>query len=374
MIYLDYSATTKAEEEVISSFIKCSQKHFANPNASHCLGREAKKLLERASQQVAFLLGVKKEELIYTSGASEANNSAIKSVAETFKNRGKHILSSKFEHPSVLKTLEYLTKKGFEVEYLAHNKEGGIDLSDLKAKLREDTILVSLAAVSSELGIINDLKAVKKILKEYPKCLFHVDMTQAVAKIKIDLEEIDLASFSAHKFYGLKGIGLLYKKDNLKLEPFIHGGDSLSSYRSGTSPTALIVSFSKALRMALEDCDNKYKKVEKYNKFLRKELNRFSLIKINSPKTAVPHILNFSLRGAQAETIQRAFEEEGIYLSTQTACSSEDYSLAVYELSSDMELATSSVRLSLSHKTTEEELKAFIKALEKIHLKVLNLN
>lgn len=375
MIYLDYSATTKADEEVVDSFIKCSQKYFANPNSHHEIGISAKKLIDRASEQVAHLLKVSKEELIYTSGASESNNLAIKGVASKYSNRGKHIITSELEHSSIYGALNHLASQGYEIDIIPGTKDGKIDLNILKEKLRDDTILLSLTAVSSEVGVIEPLDEIKKILKDYPKCLFHVDMTQAITKMNIDLSDIDLASFSAHKFFGLKGIGLLYKRKNLVIDPLIHGGRSTTVFRSGTPATSLIVSFSKALRIAIDDLDNKYKAVDKLNKKIRKALTKYNNISINSPKNALPHILNISFKGSKAETVQRLFEEEEIYISTQTACSSKDtYSRVVFSLTNDMEAASSSVRISLSYKTTEEEIEKFLKTLDKIYKKLEKLN
>ena len=365
MIYLDYSATTPVNEEVLKSYVETTKKIIGNPNSLHKLGVEAKSLIDAATKQIANILGIKPSEVIYTSGASEANNTAIKGICLKYKTRGKHIITTKLEHSSVLEPLNYLTKQGFEVEYVKIKKDGKVDLEDLENKMRPDTILVTIASISSELGIIQPINEIGKIVKKYPKAFFHTDITQSIGKEKIDFTNIDLASFSAQKFYGMKGIGVLVKKENIAIEPLIHGGKSTTPDRSGTPATALIVSTAKALRLAYQDLDKKQQKVKEQNNYLREQLEKNNFT-INSPKDAIPNILNISIDQIKPETMLHALEEKEIYISTKTACSTNDTSDAVLALTDNIDLARHSIRISISYLTTKEELDIFLKELVKI--------
>lgn len=362
MVYLDYSATTPVNLEVLKSFNKVVTTYPGNANSNHELGRKSFDLMEASSLQIANLLNVKKEEVIFTSGASEANNLAIIGTILKYKNRGKHILTTKLEHSSVLETVEYLKEFGIEVEYLNILENGLVDLDDLKRKIKKTTILVSISHVNSEVGTLQDVNKIGEILKNYPTIIFHVDGTQAVGKIKVNLENIDLYSLSAHKIYGLKGVGCLIKKKHIELTPLIHGGKSQSFYRSGTPCVALYASFAKALKLALNDLEEKYQHVLKLNERIKKELETMKNIHINSNLNCIPHILNISIEGIKPETMLRAMSESEIYISTKTACSnSKDFSLSVYEVTKNLEYAKSSLRISLSYLTTDEEITYFLK-------------
>ncbi len=364
MIYLDYSATTPVDKSVIESYSKACERFIGNPNSLHKLGVEAKEVIDASTKQIAELLHVKASEIIYTSGATESNNTVIKGIASKYSNRGKHIISTELEHSSIIGPLNYLANNGYEVDFVKLNKDGKIDLEDLKSKLRDDTILVSISSVNSEIGIKQPLKEIRKILDDYPKCFFHSDMTQSLGKEEVDLSIVDFASFSAQKFYGMKGIGLLYKKEKIAIEPLLHGGKSTTIYRAGTPALPLIVSVAKALRLAYEDFNTKYKKVEELNEYLRDKLSLLE-VDINSPIDAIPHILNFSLRGIKSETMLHALEKDDIYISTQTACSVGDYSRAVYAITEDKERSSTSMRVSISYKTTKEEIDTFTECLKK---------
>ena len=360
MTYLDYSATTPVNNEVLDTFIKVNQNYFGNPNSLHKLGIEANNLIKAATDQIADLLNIQAQEIIYTSGSTEANNMAIKGIAFKYQNRGKHIITTEFEHSSIYGPLSYLQKLGFKVDFVKCDANGIVDLEDLKKLLTDETILVSICAVNSEIGIIQPLAKIAEIIKQYPKCFFHVDMTQALGKIKIDLTDIDLASFSAHKIYGIKGIGLLYKKVNISLEPLIHGGKSTTVYRSGTPATALIVSLAKAMRLILKDIDSNYLYITKLNQKLKDKLNKYSDVFINSNEYCVAHILNISIIDIKSETMLHALEKYDIYISTQTACSTGNMSRSVYALTNDENKSKSSLRISLSHLTSEEEVEYFL--------------
>lgn len=374
MIYLDYSATTPVNEEVLNTFDLVTRNYIGNPNSLHKLGTDAKKLIDAATKQIADILNVDSSEVIYTSGASEANNLAIKGIC--FKHHGKHIITTELEHSSVSETVKYLeTQLGYEVSYVKLDSNGLVDLGDLKGLIRDDTILVTIAAVNSEVGICQDIKAISKILKDYPKVYFHSDMTQAIGKLKVDLSYVDLASISGQKFYGMKGIGCLIKKRNITLEPLIHGGKSTTVFRSGTPALALIVSLSKALRLCYVDFDKKYNKVVELHDYLLEKLSLLD-VDINSNDYCVPHIVNISLKKIKSETMLHALEQDDIYISTQTACSTGNYSLAVYAVTKDKERASHSIRISLSYLTTKGEIDGFLKSFEKNinKLKELSMN
>ncbi|HIT23779.1 MAG TPA: cysteine desulfurase [Candidatus Faecimonas intestinavium] len=372
MIYLDYSATTPVNEEVLNSYIETTKKMVGNPNSLHKLGIEAKSLIDAATRQIANILKVKPNEIIYTSGASESNNTAIKGICLKYQNRGKHIITTHLEHSSIIEPLNYLKRQGFEVEYVNITENGMVDIEDLKKKIRDDTILVTIASINSEVGIVQPIKDIAALLKKYPKVYFHSDITQSLGKEKVDLTDIDLASFSAQKFYGMKGIGGLVKKENVVIEPLIHGGKSTTKDRSGTPATALIVSMAKALRLAYENLEEKQKYVKELNIFLRNELEK-NEITINSPEVAIPNILNISLENIKPETVLHALEEKEIYISTKTACATNDSSDAVYAITKDEEKAKHSLRISLSYLTTKKELEIFITELVRIRSELSSL-
>lgn len=372
MIYLDYSATTPVNEEVLNSYIETTKKMVGNPNSLHKLGIEAKSLIDAATRQIANILKVKPNEIIYTSGASESNNTAIKGICLKYQNRGKHIITTHLEHSSIIEPLNYLKRQGFEVEYVNITENGMVDIEDLKKKIRDDTILVTIASINSEVGIVQPIKEIAALLKKYPKVYFHSDITQSLGKEKVDLTDVDLASFSAQKFYGMKGIGGLVKKENVVIEPLIHGGKSTTKDRSGTPATALIVSMAKALRLAYENLEEKQKYVKELNIFLRNELEK-NEITINSPEVAIPNILNISLENIKPETVLHALEEKEIYISTKTACATNDSSDAVYAITKDEEKAKHSLRISLSYLTTKKELEIFITELVRIRSELSSL-
>lgn len=370
MIYLDYSATTPVNKEVLDSFNKANLEFIGNANSLHKLGLNIDKLIHKATKQIADLLHVKENEIIYTSSSSESNNLAIKGVAFKYSNRGKHIITSRLEHSSVTETLKYLETLGYEISYVKHQENGQIDLEDLKNLIRKDTILVTINAVNSEIGIEQPIQEIAKIVKNYP-CFLHVDLTQAIGKININLQDVDLASFCAHKIYGLKGISVLVKKEKVLLEPLIHGGKSTTIYRSGTPAHPLIVSMAKSLRLAMEIWQEHYTYVQNLNNYLKEQLRKYKDVSINSNEICIPHILNISIKGVKAETFLHALEEKEIYVSTKTACSDTDsYSEAVYLLTNDLEKSRSSIRISLSYLTTKEELEIFMQVFDQCYQKL----
>jgi len=363
MIYLDYSATTPVNDEVIDTYSKVCKEFIGNPNSLHKLGVEARKLIDASTNQIADILKVKPSEIIYTSGSSESNNTAIKGVCLKYQNRGKHIITTELEHSSIVAPLNYLASLGYEIDFVKLDEFGLIDLDDLRKLMRDDTVLVTIASVNSEVGVKQDLKAISKVVRENPKTIFHSDVTQSIGKDKIDFSLLDLASMSCQKFYGMKGIGILYKRENLIIEPLIHGGKSTTVFRSGTPATPLIASCAKALRLAYEDLDNKNKKIEELHDYLIDKLKEVD-VDINSNSYCIPNIINFSLHNIKSEVMQHALEEYDIYISTQTACATANYSKAVYAVTHDKEKASNSMRVSISYLTTKEELDEFVKALK----------
>ena len=368
MTYLDYSATTPVDDEVLDTFIKAS-KYIGNPNSLHKLGTKAKHLIDASTNQIASILNIKPSEIIYTSGASESNNTIIKAM-EKFQNRGKHIITTALEHSSIYAPLKQLEEKGFIIDYVPL-ENGLVKLDALEKLLTNDTVLVTIAMVSSETGIRQPIEEIGKLLKKYPKIIFHSDITQAVGKIKFDLTDVDVASFSAHKFFGFKGIGVLYKKENLIIEPLIAGGKSTTIFRSGTPPLELIASMAKALRLSYENIDNDIIKVKKLSETLKEKLSIFSNVSINSNEYSIPHILNISVKGIKPETLLHSLEEKEVYISTKSACSTGEASNAVFALTNDEEKAKTSIRISISKKTTNQDIDNFLKAFDESYKKLM---
>lgn len=361
MIYLDYSATTPVNDEVLDTFCKVSRNFVGNPNSLHKLGVEAKELIDASTRQIEDILKLHDKEVIYTSGASEANNTAIMGVVKKYPNRGHHIITTRLEHSSIIAPISALQNEGYEVSFVDLDENGLVTIENLKKLIRNDTVLVSIGCVNSELGIIQDIDKLGKFLKKYPKLIFHSDITQAVGKIKLNLDNVDLASFSAQKFYGLKGVGCLIKNKNIKIEPLIYGGKSTTVYRSGTPAVALIASLAKALRLVYENFDNRYNYVKGLNSYLREELSKIDGVHINSSLESSPYILNISIKNIKSEVMLHALESEDIYISTQTACSKGGSSIGVFEITKNEDYALHSLRISLSYLTTKEELDVFLK-------------
>ena len=372
MVYLDYSATTKPSKEVIDSFIKATE-YAGNPNSLHKYGMSAKKLIDASTKQIADLLKINKDEIIYTSGASEANNTAIKGVCLAHPNK-KHILTTPFEHSSISGPVNYLVDLGYKVDFVKIKSDGTVDIDDLKSLITNDTILVSIGYINSETGIRQPVEQIAQILKEYKWLYFHTDITQAIGKVSVDLKDVDLASFSAHKIFGFKGVGALIKKSKVNIVPLIHGGKSTTSYRSGTPATELIVSLAKAMRLALLDLDKKYEYVKKINERIKDNLKNYKNVYINSNDKSIAQILNLSVVGVKPEVMLHALESKDIYISTQSACSVSSISKAVLALTNDEKRAKSSIRISLSYKTTEEEIDYFLKSFDECYNSLMELS
>lgn len=361
MIYLDYSATTPVLYDVLESYNKVTKEYIGNVNSLHALGTKSKELYQSATKQICDLLHVMPSEIIYTSGATESNNMALKGIAHAYENRGKHIIVSKLEHPSIYAICEYLESNGFTISYVDNDEEGLIDFEDLKKKMRPDTILVSICAVNSEVGIRQPLKTIRQIIKkENSMTLFHSDMTQAIGKIPVNMHDVDLASISGHKIFGPKGIGILYKNEMVRLMPLIHGSSKDKDLRPGTIPLPLIVSLSKAIRIALEDLDKREDYVKKLHDKVEDHIKKYENIRINTSKYSIPHILNISLMNIRPETMIHALEAHEIYVGSNTACSSGELSTSVMAIYHDKKRALTTLRISISYVTSNDEINRFL--------------
>lgn len=369
MIYLDNAATTKPYTEVLDSFVKVSSSYFGNPSSLHQLGGEAEKLITTGRKQIAELLGINESEVYFTSGGTESNNLAIKGAALAYRHRGRHMITTSVEHASVLETMKQLETLNFEVTYLRVNKDGRIDLNELEKAIRPDTILVSVMHVNNEVGTIQPIEEIGQLLKKYPKILFHVDDVQGIGKVPLNYHEhhIHLASFSGHKFHGLKGTGFLYIRDGITIAPLLTGGSQESKLRSGTENVGGIVALAKALRLTLEKQASKRKNMLEVKKTIIEGIKDIDEITIHTPeKDSAPHIINFTVKGIKAEVFVHALEEKDIYVSTTSACSSkrEAGSRVLMAMGISEELSKSAIRISLSYDHTVDEATKAVQAIK----------
>lgn len=371
MLYLDYAANTPVDQRVMDYYIEHSNRYIANPNSSHPLGKEAHARMEEVTEHIAALLGVKPSEIIYTSGASEANNLAIKGVVQAYKHDGKHIISTCLEHSSVSGALTYLQTLGYEIDLVDITSDGLIDLSHLKELLRKDTVLVSVCYVDSELGVKQPIAQLGELLAKYPSCRLHVDATQAVGKLPLSMDNIDLLTFAPHKFFGMNGCGILVRKEQVVLEPLHHGGISTTIYRSGTPALALAASTEKALELAVEEQEERNHLVQQLHDTLILKLTGYKKVRINSTRYSIPHIINLSIQGVKAALFQEALSQEGICVSIKSACSVVNApSRPVYAVTKDKKNAMCSWRISLSHWTTMAELEHFLQVFDRCYTKL----
>lgn len=375
MIYLDNSATTKPDPSVLSSYQQAAESFFANPSSIHHLGGGAEELLFNAREQVSKLLGIKHEEVIFTAGGTEGNNLAIKGIALEHQNRGKHIITSQIEHPSVFDTCKSLERLGFEITYLPVDQNGVISIGDLEKAIRDDTILVSIMHVNNELGSIQPIKEIGEIVKNYPKLFFHVDNVQGLGKVHLDLVNsgIDLCTVSGHKIHGLKGTGILFVRKGTTLFPLFHGGSQEGSIRSGTENLAGAVSIARALRLALERRNQDQVHLKNMQQYLRSSLEKMDHVDINTPIEAAPHIMNISVHGIKPEIIIHTLGKQDIFISTKSACSSKqtDESRILAACGYPKERTTTALRISMSYHNKLEEIKIFLEALKQA-IKQLN--
>ena len=368
-IYMDYSATTPTDPRVAQKMIPYITEHFGNPaSRSHPYGWEAEEAVEEARAQVAALVNADPREIVFTSGATESNNLALKGIAEFYQDRGKHIITVKTEHKAILDTARELERKGFEVAYLDVLENGLIDLDALKAAIRPDTILVSVMMVNNEIGVIQDVEAIGELCRD-KGVFFHVDAAQATGKVAIDLQKlkVDLMSFSAHKTYGPKGVGALYvrRKPRVRLEAQMHGGGHERGMRSGTLATHQIVGMGEAFRIAKEEMDEESARIKALRDRLWAGLSTMEEVHINGDMTQrVPHNLNVSFNFVEGESLMMAIKD--VAVSSGSACTSASLepSYVLRALGRSDELAHSSIRFSVGRFTTEAEIDAVVKLLQ----------
>lgn len=374
MIYFDNSATTKISPEVLTTYDTVSQKIWGNPSSLHNFGEEAWNLLEQARQQIAKLMGVKPSEIIFTSGGSEGDNWVIKGTALAKHRFGKHIITTSVEHAAVRNAMAQLEELGFEVTYLPVDKEGRINPADVKAALRPDTILVSIMAVNNEIGTIQPIKEVGEILKDYPNIHYMVDAVQAIGKGLDDLvfsDRVDFATFSGHKFHAPRGTGFVYAKSGRKLSPLIDGGGQERTMRSGTENAPGDVAMARAIRLVKENEAATVKNEQAIKERIYDHLKQFDHVRIFSGRNAgfAPHVLCFAIVGVRGETIVHAFEEQGIYISTTSACSSKKHAeagtLAAMKVPENE--ATSAVRISLGDQNTLADADEFNQVFDQLY-------
>ena len=374
MIYLDYSATTPVDLDVFDTLSKVTKNYIGNPNSMHSLGQKSMELLESATKQIADIFGVNPAEIIYTGGSTESNNMAIIGAALANHKKGKHIIVSKLEHPSIYVICDYLKSIGFEISYVKNDKDGLIDFDDLKSLVREDTILVSISAVNSEIGIRQPLKMIRQIIKkENMGTIFHSDMTQAIGKVSINMHDVDLASASGQKIFGPKGIGFLYKSSMIKLTPLLYGSTK-ESINPGTPPLPLIAALSKAVRLANSNLEKKERFVMLLNEKIINTLSKYPNILFNKTKYSIPHILNISVMDVMPEVMVHALASHEIYVSSNTACSSGEVSNAILAVYNDLNRAKHTIRISLSHVTTTEEINKFLEVFRTEYEKLSKLH
>lgn len=368
MIYLDYAASTPVDEDVLNNFIKVTTEEYANPNSNHDLGIKAKKLIDESTNKIAELLNVLPEEIIYTSGATESNNLAIRGAAERYKNKGKHIIVSSLEHNSIIASCTYLQEQGYDIDLIPINHDGLVDIDTLKTMIREDTILVSVCAVDSEIGLVQPIEEIGKFLKDYDNIVFHTDASQAIGKVDIDYSYCDLITIAPHKFYGMNGVSVLIKKKNVSLKPIILGGKSTTVYRSGTPVINMITSTSVALEKALRLMEERNDYIGKLNNKIISTLKEYNNIHINNTDKSIPHTINISIKGVKSDLFVSKLNENGVMVSTKTSCCPLNTpSKLVYALTKDKSLASTSIRISLSHLTTESEIDEFLKIFDKCY-------
>ncbi|WP_394137586.1 cysteine desulfurase family protein [Cytobacillus oceanisediminis] len=369
MIYFDNSATTKPYKEVLDSFIKVSSEYYGNPSSLHGMGGQAERLLKQAREQIAQLMNVQHNEIYFTSGGTESNNLAIKGTALMHRNRGRHIITTAVEHASVSETIAQLRDLGYRITIIPPDSSGIVSAEDIEKEITSETVLVSVMHVNNEIGTIQPINEIGKLLKKHSKIVFHVDDVQGIGKVPLDLYEanVDLCTISAHKFHGLKGNGALYIRDGIRLSPLFSGGNQEWKQRSGTENVAGIVAMAKALRLTMNNKEKFLDRLLSIKKHLMEELGKMEDITVHTPEShSAPHIINFSIKGFKAEVFVHALEEKGIYVSTTSACSSKKAaaSSTLIAIGVPEKDAKSAIRVSLTYGNSLEEAATFIVAVK----------
>lgn len=373
MIFFDNAATTRPYTEVLRTYQEVAEKIFGNPSSLHRLGSQSTRILEASRKQIADLIKVSSDEIFFTSGGTEADNWAIKGIAFEKRQYGKHILVSAIEHPAVKASAKWLVKQGFEVDEIPVTKEGFVDVEAFKQLLRQDTILVSVMAVNNEIGSVQPLEAIAAVLKDKPTVSFHVDAVQAIGKIEVEdflLDRVDFASFSSHKFHGVRGVGFLYKKAGKKISPLLSGGGQESELRSTTENLAGIAATAKALRLTLDKAEVAHHKMAKMKQVILSELEQQDDILIFSgTERFTPNIITFGIKGVRGEVVIHAFEEHDIFISTTSACSSKAGSPAgtLIAMGIPVKDAQTAVRISLDDDNDMGQVEQFLTIFRQIY-------
>ena len=363
MIYFDNSATTKVHPEVLNTFVTVNEKFWANPASIHTFGHQTNELLQSAREQIAAILKTSSEKVYFTSGGTESNNLAIFGLAQKYKQRGKHVLISEIEHPSIIEAAKKLNELGFEVEWIPVDSEGIILLESVKKSIRNDTVLVSVMHVNNETGAIQPIEELSNIVRKKSRALIHMDAVQSFGKIPVNFIDLDVDSItiSSHKIHGLKGSGLLALKKFIEIEPILYGGGQESGIRSGTTSVPLAVSTAKAMRLSMENLGSKAVKLQSLSDDLIEFLQSFSFIKVISPTKKAPHIISFSVKKMKGEVLINALQQQDVIVSTSSACSSRQtktsHVLKAMHISDDYIKGV--LRISLSTISTQQEVDQF---------------
>lgn len=374
MAYLDNSATTKTDPAVISVMADVMKNVYGNPSSLHGIGVKAERLMEQARKVVASTLNASPQEIVFTSGGTEANNMVIRGVAEAYRQRGNHMITSTIEHPSVYNVFQYLKQKGWKITELPVDQFGRVSPADVESALTDETVLVSVMHVNNEVGTIQPTDEIGNLLKEYPKVLFHVDTVQSFGKIPLhpSKSHIDFLTVSGHKIHGPKGIGCLYKRKNLTLPPLLFGGGQEQGLRSGTENLPAIAGLAKAVLLAKETEEMLYRQYQAWKEMLLTRINNeLNHVKINGDidvKGGAPYILNLSFPGLKSEVIVHALEKEKVYVSSKSACSSkkEEPSRVLKAMGLTDQEALGSIRISMGRMNTEKELEQCCDALIRV--------
>lgn len=366
MIYFDNSATTKPYPEALATYTEVATRIWGNPSSLHNLGSQATRILEASRKQIAELIGKKAEEIYFTSGGTEGDNWILKGVAFEKAPYGKHIIVSDIEHPAIKESAAWLKTQGFEVDYAPVDASGFVKVDALANLLRPDTTLVSVMAVNNEIGSIQPIHDIAALLEDRPTVSFHVDAVQALAKVATEVylpERVDFATFSSHKFHGLRGVGFVYIKEGKKITPLLTGGGQEKEMRSTTENVAGIAATAKALRLAMENQEAFASKTQQMKEVIRKELANYPDVTIFSGEDHfAPHILTFGIKGVRGEVVVHAFEEFDIYISTTSACSSKAGKPAgtLIAMGVDKSIAQTAVRLSLDLENDMSQVEQFL--------------
>ena len=366
MIYFDNSATTKPYPEALATYTEVATRIWGNPSSLHNLGSQATRILEASRKQIAELIGKKAEEIYFTSGGTEGDNWVLKGVAFEKAPYGKHIIVSDIEHPAIKESAAWLKTQGFEVDYAPVDARGFLKVDALASLLRPDTTLVSVMAVNNEIGSIQPIHEIAALLEDRPTISFHVDAVQALAKVATEVylpERVDFATFSSHKFHGLRGVGFVYIKEGKKITPLLTGGGQEKEMRSTTENVAGIAATAKALRLAMENQEAFASKTQQMKEVIREELANYPDVTVFSGEDHfAPHILTFGIKGVRGEVVVHAFEEFDIYISTTSACSSKAGKPAgtLIAMGVDKSIAQTAVRLSLDLENDMSQVEQFL--------------